>query len=963
MSVTTAPSKTAAQIRQEYIDFFSERASHRFVPSSPVVPHDDPTLLFANAGMNQFKPLFLGQADPHGPLAGLTRAVNSQKCIRAGGKHNDLDDVGKDTYHHTFFEMLGNWSFGDYFKAEAIQWAWELLTQIWGLDPERLYATYFEGDPSQGLEPDREAYDLWCKYLPPARVLPGNVKDNFWEMGDTGPCGPCSELHYDGRTDAERAAVPGHDLVNRESPDLIEIWNLVFIQFNRTESGLSALPAKHVDTGMGFERIVRVLQGKTSNYDTDVFAPLFEAIRTICGAAPYGGDLASPVDTAYRVIADHIRTLTVAINDGAEPSNEGRGYVLRRILRRAVRYGRQTLGVEGVFLAKLVPTVIDALKGAFPELADDPARIEAVVRDEEEAFGRTLDQGLKLFENAAQGVKTIGAEDAFKLHDTYGFPIDLTQLMAEERGLTVDTRGFEQRMAEARELSRSGGKASADNGLLLTTDAVEHLRKLNVEPTDDFAKFEGKKCRARVEIIWNGTDFDENVVAAHTRPTDRFAVILDRTNHYAEMGGQVGDSGRMTVTRERRSGSNVPGGGEFVIEDTRAVGGYVLHIGRIAKGEIRSGDDVEIRLDAPKRKAVASNHTATHLLNLALRARLGEAVDQKGSLVAADRLRFDFNHKSAVSIDELADVEASVRKEIGENLEVNTQLVALEDGRAISGLRAVFGETYPDPVRVVSIGPSVDDLLADPSSDQWEGRSIEFCGGTHVARTGEVGDFLITAEEAVSKGVRRISAVTGEVALAATKLADRIESRIKGAGTLDVKYLASEVGEIAGELERAPIPVSRKASLRQALAPLQAKIKETQKQAAGAGRERAVDAARELAQATDGDFIVGEIPAGSDRAALLAALDAVRARRAGAAIMLISGDTESQKVSIVANVPDSLVKRGLKAGDWVREASKAVGGKGGGRPDAAQGGGTEPSKIPHAIDAAQSLAGQTIGGG
>ncbi|MBL0927668.1 MAG: alanine--tRNA ligase [Phycisphaerales bacterium] len=961
---------TCDQIRQQFIDFFVQRASHVHWPSSPVVPHDDPTLLFTNAGMNQFKPIFLGQAAPGSDFARLRRAVNSQKCIRAGGKHNDLDDVGRDTYHHTFFEMLGNWSFGDYFKAEAIQWAWELLTGVWGLDPERLYATYFEGHKEQGLEPDREAYELWRRYLPAARILPGNMKDNFWEMGDTGPCGPCSELHYDGRPDAERRRVPGHELVNRDSPDLIEVWNLVFIQFNRTASGLSLLPDKHVDTGMGFERITRVIQGKSSNYDTDVFAPLFAAIKRICRAPDYTGSLTSPTDTAYRVIADHIRTLTFAITDGAEPSNEGRGYVLRRILRRAVRYGRQTLGVPGVFLADLAPTVVESMGHAFPELRKNPQRVISIIRDEEEAFGRTLTHGLALFEKAAEAAKArpagadhlrIAADDAFKLHDTYGFPIDLTQLMAEERGLAVDAAGFHTLMEEARELSRTGGKADDGSAaLLLPAAAVAKLRNLQVEPTDDADKYHGRKVRARVKAIWNGHDLDEHVVARNTRPTDRFSVVLDSTNFYAEMGGQVADQGRIAVARAA-GGPSPEGPGEFAVESVRSCAGYIVHIGRIVKGELRVGDEVELRLDAARRHAVAANHTATHLLNLALRDVLGEGADQRGSLVAPDRLRFDFAHAHALSEEQSARVESVVRAAIQQNLEVFAEPASLTAARKVTGLRAVFGETYPDPVRVVSIGVPVAQLLADAASTRWSGYSVEFCGGTHLARTGEAEAFALVGEEAVSKGVRRISALTGDPAKAAIAAADALAARVRGAGELPDQHLAAEVAHLSTDIDRAEIPLSRKAELRKLLAVLQEKVKKLAKQAQGAAKDVAVTAARELAAGAGGPVVVGVVPAGSSREALLAAVDAVRAKAPAAAALLISPDEIEGKLSIAAAVPAALIEKGLKAGDWVREASAACGGKGGGRPDAAQGGGPDLAKAPAVIEAARKFAIARIG--
>jgi len=955
---------SASQVRQQFIDYFVQRASHRFVASSPVVPHDDPTLLFTNAGMNQFKPLFLGNVRPGSPLAGLKRAVNSQKCIRAGGKHNDLDDVGKDTYHHTFFEMLGNWSFGDYFKAEAIQWAWELLTQIWGVDPGRLYATYFEGSKALGIEADREAYDLWRRYLPAERILPGNAKDNFWEMGDTGPCGPCSEIHFDGRSDAERARVPGYQLVNQSSPDVIEIWNLVFIQFNRTETGLNPLPDKHVDTGMGFERLVRVLQGKSSNYDTDVFAPLFAAIRKVCKAPPYTGSLTSPTDTAYRVIADHIRTLTFAITDGAEPGNEGRNYVLRRILRRAVRYGRQTLGVPGVFMADLVPTVVESMGDFFPELRKRPDHVQRVIRDEEEAFGRTLANGLALFDKASQGRTQVAAEDAFKLHDTYGFPIDLTQLMAEERGMTVDVAGFNALMEQAREQSRSGGRE--DDGLrrlALGTDAIAKLKSLHAKPTHDDDKFHGRKIKARVEAIWNGDNFDQQIVAANTRPTDRFTLVLDKTNFYAEMGGQVADTGRIAQFSLKSGAHDGHGAGEFAVEHVVNCGGYIAHIGRILKGELHVGEEVELRLDHQRRTHIASNHTATHLLNHALREVLGGQVDQKGSLVAPERLRFDFSHNTAVAPAQALAVEARVNEAIKADAVVSAEVVPLAKARGIRGLRAVFGEAYPDPVRVVSIGVPVQKLLGDPNNEAWLGHSIEFCGGTHLARTGEAGAFAIIGEESVSKGVRRIVAVTGEAALRATRQADTLLSRLKGAGELAEKYLPAEVAALASEIDAAEIPLPRKVQLRAGLAALQERAKAASRQAASAGREQAVGVARELAEKETGEVIIYQIPADGDRTALLAAMDAVRSRHPEAAIMLVSASEAEAKVTIVASVSQSMIGRGLKAGDWVREASAVVGGKGGGRSDSAQGGGTEPAKIDASIQRARSYASTSLGQG
>ncbi|NNM25774.1 MAG: alanine--tRNA ligase, partial [Phycisphaerales bacterium] len=704
MSTTTT--RSALQIRREFLDFFTKRHAHVHVPSSPVVPHDDPTLLFANAGMNQFKDIFLGHADGVVSAGNTRRVVNSQKCIRAGGKHNDLEDVGRDTYHHTFFEMLGNWSFGDYFKEEAIAWAWELLTEVWGLEADRLFVTVFAGDPADGLEADEEAETIWARHIDADRISRWGRADNFWEMGETGPCGPCSEIHYDFTPDRS-----GRDLVNRSHPDVIEIWNLVFIQFNRgDDKRLTPLPAAHVDTGMGFERIVRVLQGKRSNYDTDIWSGIFAAIAGLTGAAPYQGRLDDPVDMAYRVIADHIRCLTVAMNDGAAPSNEGRGYVLRRILRRAVRHAHQTLGVEGPLLCDLVPAVVESLGNAFPELREKPDRIAATIRDEEESFLRTLDRGLELFADAAaraaaatgatgatggnRGV--ISAADAFRLHDTYGFPIDLTRVMAEEQGIGLDEAGYEHAMAEARDRSRQG--TSSAKQLTLPPDALAKLRHLGIDATDDEPKYGGRPVVGHVRAIWNGTDFDES---AHVG--DEVAVILDRTPFYAEAGGQVGDTGALRA--ENVNGGTLPIRGRtgtaphdvchFKVEDTQRVGDFVLHVGRVTDGRLACGTPVQAMIDRERRRATMANHTATHLLNHALRAVLAGDVDQRGSYVGPDKLRFDFTAASPLSLEQLTEVESRVNAAIAAGLRVDAAPVALETGRQINGLRAVFGERYP----------------------------------------------------------------------------------------------------------------------------------------------------------------------------------------------------------------------------------------------------------------------------
>jgi alanyl-tRNA synthetase len=1029
---------TADTIRRAFIEFFKGKpggtaGGHTFVPSSPCAPLDDPTLLFTNAGMNQFKPIFLGQVDPNSDMGRLKRAVNSQKCIRAGGKHNDLEDVGKDTYHHTFFEMLGNWSFGDYFKKEAIEWSWELLTKIYKIPTAALYATYFEGNPKAGLEPDHETRELWLKFLPPDRVLPGNMKDNFWEMGETGPCGPCTEIHVDrlaviGAGDEDYTPRNAASLVNQGNPDVIEIWNNVFIQFNRESDGtLKPLPAKHVDTGLGLERLVSVLQRKRSNYDTDIFAPIFAAIERLTNAPhPYMGRLGSHdtgnVDTAYRVIADHIRTLTFAITDGALPSNVGRGYVLRRILRRAVRYGRQMLGAKTGFFAQLVPVVVERFGEAFPELRKDPARVAKVILDEEESFGKTLDRGIFHFrkaweravasgtlkpEHLAKGgrvvvsnddsgsmeiqyfdkqeqptgfgggtvfdgpnyltlVKSwftsppvIRAEDAFLLYDTYGFPVDLTQLMAEERGLSVDITGFGRLMEFAKEKSRAGGKLETEKSLTLAGDQVARLKHLEIDPTDDSHKFELRDVSAAIRAIWNGQDFDEEARPNISHHGRTIGIVTDRTNFYAQMGGQEADTGRIEVLTENRSGNHERTPGVFVVESTQSFGGYVLHIGKVESGELRVGDTVQMAVDKLRRNQIAGNHTATHLTNLLLRQVLGAHVDQKGSLVAPDRMRFDFSHTQPVNAAELEMIERGVQERIRQNLPVNAKPAALHVSRGIKGLRAVFGETYPDPVRVVSIGKPVDSLLDKPGNDDWMNYSVEFCGGTHVQSTAMIGDFALISEEAVAKGIRRVVALSGDAATEAIRAAQAMEQRIKATEFLPDMDLPKAVAALSTDLEQTVMPSPRKVQLRGAIAKLQDKVKAASKQMAGAVRDQAVGQARAMADSaiTANDVVVvGTVDAADDRQALQAAVKTVRDKLPRAAVMLMSVDEAGGKVAIMCAVPEQLIAKGLKAGDWLRDAAAVVGGKGGGKPDSAQGGGTDTSKVNDAIKAARTAA-------
>ena len=855
--------------------------------------------------------------------------------------------------------MLGNWSFGDYFKEEAITWAWKLLTEEYGLPKDRFYVTYFAG--GEGLPADDEARDIWRRFLPAERILPFDRKANFWEMGDTGPCGPCTEIHYDRIGGGRNAA----HLVNSGDPDVLEIWNHVFIQFNREpDRSLKPLPAKHVDTGMGLERLVSVIQDKRSNYDTDLWAPVFEAIRARTGARAYTGKLDDHTDIAYRVIADHIRCLTLALTDGATPSNEGRGYVLRRILRRAVRHGHQTLGVRGPFLKDLVPAVVASLGGAFPELAPAAKRVAQLIEEEEIQFGKTLERGLALFAEAASQVKksggrTVSAEDAFRLHDTWGFPVDLTQVMAEEAGLTVDVAGYEALMEAAREKSRAAG--GAETGMHFPPDAIAKLEELGVKPTDDQGKFAGKPTNATLMAIWNGKNFDEHVEADSSAA---LAFIFDKSPMYAEMGGQVADHGSFRTDRASGHGGNIErssgGNAVFLVDDVQRAGNYVLHIGRLKHGRMSCGETGQLMIERDRRDAIRANHSATHALNLALRAVAGDEVEQKGSLVDDEKLRFDYAAKAALTLDQIKEVERRVNAAIAANLTVDAREVPLAKAREISGVRAVFGERYPDPVRVVSIGATVAELVAKPDSPKWKELSIEFCGGTHLASMGEAKQFVLVSEGGLAAGVRRVFALTGPRAMAAQMAADGLAQRIKdGAAKLDGEALAKEIADITKMSESLELGAVAKVEIDRALEPLREKAKAARKQAEGAARDIAVAQARTLveqhAAANAGKPLVAMIN-GADAGALLAAIDAARAKLGETPVLFLSPDFDGGKVAIAATCPKSAIDRGLKAGDWVKAAAQACGGAGGGRPDTAQAGGKDPSKTREALDAARAFA-------
>ena len=896
---------TSAEIRASFLDFFRSK-QHTLVTSSSLLP-DSPNLLFTNAGMNQFVPIFLSTTPcPYTP----PRAADTQKCIRAGGKHNDLEDVGLDTYHHTFFEMLGNWSFGDYFKKEAIAWSWELLVDRWGFPPERLYATVYspgEGDPAAF---DAEAHGFWSEFFrskgldPAIHVVPGNKKDNFWMMGETGPCGPCSELHID--------LTPAGDtkgaLVNKGSAECIEIWNLVFIQFNANPDGsFVPLPACHVDTGMGFERVCSVMQGTKgfkefgnvviSNYETDLFRPIFEAIGALCGRRygstlpqPSGDGAVMPVtdqekeDVAFRVIADHLRTLGFAIADGIQPGNAERHYVLRRILRRAVRYGR-TLGFTAPFLHKLAPVLATVMGDAFPEVRTKEALIAETLKREEEAFHKTLDKGLALFEAEATKGKGISGEVAFRLYDEQGFPLDLTELLARERGLPVDHSGFEALMQQQRERARAAQKKE-----------IISISSLETTTPTTFTGFEAVETAASIlEVL---------------RVKDRTAVILDRSVCYAEMGGQVGDTGSLDA-----------GGSLWRISDTQKNGPTWLHFIELAEGEEApvAGSTVTLSLDLARRAAIQRHHTVTHLLHWALRETLGETVAQKGSFVGPEKLSFDFS-SSALTPTQVARVEHLVNERILENSSVSWQELPYSEVKGRPGILQFFGDKYGDIVRVVQIGGAPGSL---------DGYSMELCGGTHVRGTGEIGLFRIVSEAAVAAGTRRIEAVAGlEARLAARSDAERLQG------------VASRLGAPLAEVEK---------KLESTLA----RQKELEKELEAFRQREAAGLAKELL----GRASLGTIPSiveevqGADGNALQAAADALKSTFDG--IIFLAG-VSAGAVSLVA-VVGKAHQATLPAGKLIATVAPLVGGKGGGKPDSARGGGRDGSALTAAVEKVREL--------
>ncbi|KAL4798138.1 alanine--tRNA ligase [Aspergillus venezuelensis] len=937
-------------VRDTFLQFF-QKHGHTFVASSPVAPLSDPTLLFTNAGMNQFKSIFLGTVNPNSDFAQLKSAVNSQKCIRAGGKHNDLDDVGKDSYHHTFFEMLGNWSFGDYFKKEAIHYSWELLTKVYGLDPSRLYVTYFEGNEEGRLEPDLEAKELWrAAGVPEDHILPGNMKDNFWEMGDQGPCGPCSEIHYD-RVGGRNAA----SLVNQDDPNVLEIWNNVFIQYNReTDGTLRSLPNRHVDTGMGFERLVSILQDKLSNYDTDVFTPIFETIQKITGTREYQGrfgtDDSDGLDTAYRVVADHTRTLMFAISDGVVPNNEGRGYVIRRVLRRGARYARKYFGVEiGNFFSKIVPTVVDQLGDMFPELKHKQQDVMEILDEEELSFAKTLDRGERQFEQYAQQAKSAGnyklhGADVWRLYDTFGFPVDLTRIMAEERGLEIDDVQFEEARAKAKEASK-GQKKTTSGSVKLDVHDLGKLEKINDVPkTNDNAKFQKGNITAQIKAIYH-----EKVFMSSTQDipdSAQFGVILDRTNFYAEQGGQENDTGRITID----------GKAELEVVDVQVFAGYVLHTGYMKYGFFTLDDTVICEYDELRRWPIRNNHTGTHILNFALREVLGDGIEQKGSLVSSEKLRFDFSHKSPITDADLIKIEDLSTQYIRRNCQVYSQDVPLATARKIAGVRAVFGETYPDPVRVVSVGADLKDILENPEDPRWENVSIEFCGGTHVQKTGDIKDLIIIEESGIAKGIRRIIAVTGEDAHEVQRIARDFEDRLNDLETMPSGPAKEQTAkQVQVELNQLSISAVQKSKFREKFTQINKKIVDEQKAQQKIESKKALESITSFFEApenADKSWLIAKLPISANAKAVSESLNYIKTKLADKSVYILASSAEEGRVAHGCHMAKTMSEQGASASEWAATVSRAVGGKAGGKGPTSIGNGINPDKVDEAVDLA-----------
>lgn len=869
---------TAKEIRESFKNFF-ESKGHQIVPSAPMVIKDDPTLMFTNAGMNQFKDIILGNHP-----AKYKRVADSQKCLRVSGKHNDLEEVGHDTYHHTMFEMLGNWSFGDYFKKEAIEWAWEYLVEVLKLDPNRLYATVFEGNPQENLERDNEAAAIWGQFLPADRIINGNKHDNFWEMGDTGPCGPCSEIHIDLRSDAEREAVSGLTLVNQSHPQVIEIWNLVFMQYNRKADGsLEGLPAKVIDTGMGFERLCMALQQKTSNYDTDVFQPIIKEIAQMAGIQ-YGADAQS--DIAMRVIADHIRTISFSITDGQLPSNAKAGYVIRRILRRAVRYGYTFLNQKQAFMYKLLPVLISNMGDAYPELVSQKGLIEKVIKEEEESFLRTLETGIRLLDKTmsdakAAGQNVINGKDVFTLYDTFGFPLDLTELILRENGMTPDIEEFHAEMQKQKERARNAAAVETGDWIVLkegTTTFVGY----------DYTEYEVSILRYR---------------QVKQKSQTLYQLVLDYTPFYAESGGQVGDTGVIVSEFET-----------LEIIDTKKENNLPVHIAKKLPEQLDA--PMMACVDTDKRAACAANHSATHLLDEALCEVLGEHVEQKGSLVTPDSLRFDFSHFQKVTDKEIREVEHLVNAKIRQNIPLTEyRNIPIAEAKELGAI-ALFGEKYGDEVRVIQFG-----------------KSVEFCGGTHVKATGHIGMMKIVSESSVAAGVRRIEAYTGA---RVEEMLDTIQDTLT-----DLKALFNNAPDLANAIRKY---IDENAGLKK-------QVDEFMKEKEAQIKQTLLKNIQEI----NGIKVIKTcmpIPAEAIKNIAFQLRGEITEN-----LFFVAGTVDAQKPLLTVMLSDNLVAGGLNAGKLVKDAAKLIQGGGGGQAHFATAGGKNADGLHAAVDKVIELAG------
>lgn len=865
-------------VRKTFFEFFKSK-QHKVVASAPMVVKNDPTLMFTNAGMNQFKDIFLGNS-----AASESRVANTQKCLRVSGKHNDLDEVGHDTYHHTMFEMLGNWSFGDYFKKEAIAWAWELLTEVYGIEKENLYITVFGGDEEDGLKEDQESFGFWKEVVHESRILYGSKKDNFWEMGDVGPCGPCSEIHIDLRNEDDKKKIPGKDLVNEDHPEVIEIWNLVFIEFNRkNDKSLHPLPARHVDTGMGFERLCMVLQGKKSNYDTDIFQDIIQEQEQIAGLK-YGKDHA--VDIAMRVISDHLRAVVFSIADGQLPSNMKAGYVIRRILRRAVRYGYTFMGMNDPFIYRLVAALVDKLGDEFPEIKAQKDLIEKVIKEEEVSFLRTLDLGIKKFEqyvSDSKGVKTILGNFAFELFDTYGFPIDLTQIMASEKGWNVDMEGFSEGLEAQKNRSRTA--AVKEEG-----DWIELVKSNN---KTEFVGYDQLECSVNVvkyrKIIQKKKEY--------------YQVVLDRTPFYAESGGQVGDRGFLTNGKDRIN-----------ISDTQKENELIVHIAHKIPADL--GGEYQAVVDQHKRLMTMNNHSATHLMHAALRKVLGDHVEQKGSLVDENRLRFDFSHYSRLTEEEIREIEDIVNEKVRENILIDEKRNVPMKRAMDMGAIALFGEKYGDDVRVITFDKDY---------------SVELCGGTHVQATGQIGFFKIVSEGAIAAGIRRVEAITAEGA----------------------EQYIHEQFDVIDELK---VIFKSQKDLVKGVSMLQDENSKLKKQLDLLNAEKAMllksDLIKQCEKIGSVNFIAGKVDLQMDTIRDLA----FKIGQEIADLVMLLATTSDGKVNLSLYISESLVKKNnLNAGTMIREIAREINGGGGGQPHFATAGGKNINGIENAFQKAHQL--------